>query len=70
MSSTSRRSIPSSHLIQCAESIDPDKRHLVVSGLMSTFKKIWVTHGGSQEYILTNTLLGLLERRFYIAGRE
>jgi DNA helicase HerA-like ATPase len=23
------------------ESVDPDKRHLVVSGLMSTFKKIW-----------------------------
>ena len=44
------------------ESIDPDKRHLVVSGLMSTFKKIWVDAWSARmEYILTNTLLALLE---------
>lgn len=44
------------------ESIDADKRHLVVSGLMSTFKKIWVDAWSARmEYILTNTLLGLLE---------
>ncbi len=44
------------------ESIDPQKRHLVVSGLMSTFKKIWVDAWSARmEYILTNTLLALLE---------
>jgi energy-coupling factor transporter ATP-binding protein EcfA2 len=44
------------------ESVDPDKRHLVVSGLMSTFKKIWADAWSSRmEYILTNTLLALLE---------
>src|SRR6185312_1513552 len=44
------------------ESVDPDKRHLVVSGLMSTFKKIWVDAWSARmEYILTNTLLALLE---------
>jgi hypothetical protein len=44
------------------ESVDPDKRHLVVSGLMSTFKKIWMDAWSARmEYILTNTLLALLE---------
>jgi hypothetical protein len=44
------------------ESIDPAKRHLVVSGLMSTFKKIWEDAWSARmEYILTNTLLALLE---------
>ncbi len=44
------------------ESVDPTKRHLVVSGLMSTFKKIWVDAWSARmEYILTNTLLALLE---------
>jgi len=44
------------------ESVDPHKRHLVVSGLMSTFKKIWVDAWSARmEYILTNTLLALLE---------
>ena len=44
------------------ESIDHDKRHLVVSGLMSTFKKIWEDAWSARmEYILTNTLLALLE---------
>lgn len=44
------------------ESVDPDKRHLVVSGLMSTFKKIWQDAWSTRmEYILTNTLLALLE---------
>ncbi len=44
------------------ESVDPDKRHLVVSGLMSTFKKIWIDAWSARmEYILTNTLLALLE---------
>lgn len=44
------------------EDIGPDKRHLVVSGLMSTFKKIWVDAWSARmEYILQNTLLALLE---------
>ena len=44
------------------ESVDPDKRHLVVAGLMSTFKKIWKDAWSARmEYILTNTLLALLE---------
>ncbi len=37
-------------------------RHIVVSGLMSVFKKIWVDAWSARmEYILTNTLLALLE---------
>ena len=44
------------------EKVDADKRHLVVSGLMSTFKKIWQDAWSARmEYILTNTLLALLE---------
>jgi energy-coupling factor transporter ATP-binding protein EcfA2 len=46
------------------ESVDPEKRHLVVSGLMSTFKKIWEDAWSARmEYILTNTLLALLEAK-------
>lgn len=44
------------------EDVGPEKRHLVVSGLMSTFKKIWVDAWSARmEYILTNTLLALIE---------
>lgn len=44
------------------EDVGYDKRHLVVSGLMSTFKKIWQDQWSARmEYILTNTLLALLE---------
>ncbi|MFA6446497.1 MAG: DUF87 domain-containing protein, partial [Candidatus Paceibacterota bacterium] len=44
------------------EDVGIDKRHLVVSGLMSTFKKIWQDAWSARmEYILTNTLLALLE---------
>ena len=44
------------------EQVDQDKRHLVVAGLMSTFKKIWQDAWSARmEYILTNTLLALLE---------
>lgn len=44
------------------EDVGHDRRHLVVSGLMSTFKKIWVDAWSARmEYILTNTLLALLE---------
>lgn len=44
------------------EDVGEDKRHLVVSGLMSVFKKIWVDAWSARmEYILSNTLLALLE---------
>lgn len=44
------------------EDVGYDKRHLVVSGLMSAFRKVWVDAWSSRmEYILTNTLLALLE---------
>ncbi len=45
------------------EDIGFDKRHLVVSSLMSSFKRIWGEQSWSDrmEYILTNTLLALLE---------
>lgn len=44
------------------EDVGADRRHLVVSGLMSTFKKIWVDAWSARmEYILSNTLLALLE---------
>ncbi len=44
------------------EDIGYDKRHLVMSGLMSAFKKIWVDAWSPRmEYILGNTLLALLE---------
>jgi len=44
------------------EDVGEDKRHLVVSGLMSVFKKIWVDAWSARmEYILSNTILALLE---------
>lgn len=44
------------------EDIGPDQRHLVVSGLMSAFKKIWVDAWSARmEHILNNTILALLE---------
>ncbi len=44
------------------EDVGVDKRHLVVSGLMSAFKKIWVDAWSARmEYILNNILLALLE---------
>ncbi|MFH1402588.1 MAG: type IV secretion system DNA-binding domain-containing protein [Patescibacteria group bacterium] len=44
------------------ENVDPEKRHLVASGLMSAFKKIWVDAWSARmEYILNNVLLALLE---------
>lgn len=44
------------------EDIGVDKRHLVVSGLMSVFKKIWQDAWSARmEYILNNTLLALIE---------
>ncbi len=45
------------------EDVGYDKRHLVVSGLLSAFRKIWGPDSWSarMEYILSNTLLALLE---------
>ncbi|MBI4120945.1 MAG: type IV secretion system DNA-binding domain-containing protein [Parcubacteria group bacterium] len=44
------------------EDVGYDKRHLVVSNLMSAFKKIWVDAWSARmEYILQNALLALLE---------
>lgn len=44
------------------ESINPDHRHLVASGLVSVFKKMWIDSWGPRlEYILRNTILSLME---------
>lgn len=44
------------------ESVSPQERHLVASGLISIFKKIWADSWGPRlEYVLRNTILALLE---------
>lgn len=45
------------------ESVNYDYRHLVASGLLGVFKKIWGAEAwsGRMEYILNNTILALLE---------
>lgn len=44
------------------DDVDPKRRHLVVGGLMSAFKKIWVDAWSARmEYILQNILYALLE---------
>ncbi len=44
------------------EDVGYDKRHLVVSGLVSSFKRIWLDMWSARmEYILSNTLFALLE---------
>ncbi len=44
------------------EDVGYDRRHLVVSGLMNAFEKIWADQWSSRmEYILNNVLLALLE---------
>ncbi len=44
------------------ENVEPDRRHLVVNGLMSTFEKLWVDQWSARmSYILQNTLAALLE---------
>ncbi|MCD5384324.1 MAG: type IV secretion system DNA-binding domain-containing protein [Candidatus Pacebacteria bacterium] len=44
------------------EDVGYENRHLVVAGLMSSFKRIWVdTWSSRMEYILQNVLLALLE---------
>jgi len=44
------------------ERVSPEYRHLVASGLMGVFKKIWPdVWSARMEYILNNTVLALLE---------
>lgn len=44
------------------EDMGPDKRHLVVNGLMSTFEKLWADMWSARmSYILQNTIQALLE---------
>ena len=44
------------------ENVDEDKKHLVASGLMGVFKKIWPdVWSARMEYILNNTILALLD---------
>ncbi|MFH1749315.1 MAG: type IV secretion system DNA-binding domain-containing protein [bacterium] len=44
------------------ESVDPDMKSIVASGLIGIFKKIWVDSWGPRlEYILRNTILALLD---------
>ncbi len=44
------------------EDVEPDQRHLVVAGLIASFKKIWPdSFSARMEYILANILLALLE---------
>ncbi len=44
------------------EQVNPEARHLIASGLMGVFKKIWPdVWSARMEYILNNTILALLE---------
>ncbi len=44
------------------EQVDPEHRHLVASGLVGVFKKLWAeTWGPRLEYLLRNAILSLLE---------
>jgi len=48
--------------INLLEETDPDKRHLVVSGIISVFKKIYSEYWAHrQEHILRNIVLALLD---------
>ncbi len=44
------------------EQVDPQYRHLVASGIVGVFKKLWADSWGPRlEYILRNAVLALLE---------
>lgn len=46
------------------ESVHPDQHHLVASGLISVFKKIWSEFWGPRlEHILRNSILTLLDQK-------
>jgi len=44
------------------EKVDPEHRHLIASGIIGVFKKLWVDSWGPRlEYVLRNCILALLE---------
>jgi len=44
------------------EKVDPEHRHLIASGLVGVFKKLWAESWGPRlEYLLRNAILALLE---------
>jgi CxxC-x17-CxxC domain-containing protein len=44
------------------EQVDPEVRHLVASGLIEVFRKLWADSWGPRlEYILRNTILAILD---------
>src|SRR3989338_9179372 len=44
------------------EQVSPEHRHLVASGLLGVFKKIWADSWGPRlEYVLNNAIMALLE---------
>ena len=44
------------------ENVDAEKRHLISSGLLGIFKKIWADSWGPRlEYVLNNAIMALLE---------
>ncbi len=44
------------------EKVEPSKRHLIASGLIGVFKKIWAESWGPRlEYLLRNAILALLD---------
>ncbi|TRZ80236.1 DUF87 domain-containing protein [bacterium] len=48
--------------LNAIEKVSPEQRHLVASGLIGVFKKIWADSWGPRlEYLLRNTILSLLE---------
>ncbi len=48
--------------LNAVEQVDPDHRHLVASGLVGVFKKLWAESWGPRlEYLLRNAILALLE---------
>jgi len=48
--------------LNAIEKVDPEHRHLVASGLVGVFKKMWAESWGPRlEYVLRNAILALLE---------
>lgn len=45
------------------ENVDPEHRHLLASGILGVFKKLWedISWGPRMEYVLRNAILTLLE---------
>jgi hypothetical protein len=48
------------------EKVDPERRHIIVSGIISVFKRIWREFWGPRlEHIFRNAILALLEYPVY-----